>query len=150
MQIARIQFSVWRLMTVIAAVACFAASLVEFTTLPSSAAPVNTAWATLYGTPLILIFARGVRMGRLAKLVATTFVCGLPIVGFVALVHLPSAPLVALLVGWAALMAVALFPGTLGKLVDAMFAPAPVTVSDPELPPLRYDPNWARTLERSR
>ncbi len=46
-------------------------------------------------------------------------------------------------VGWTALMAVALVPGTLAKLVDTMYAPPPITVSRPELPPLVYDPTWA-------
>jgi hypothetical protein len=142
MQFSRIQFPLWRMMTVIAALACFAASPVAFATEPSSAATVITGWATLYAAPLILIFARGVRVGRVARIAATIIVCGLPMVIFFAFFHWLIATLVALLVGWLALMAVALFPGSLGKLVDEMYAAAPVRGGEPELPPLVYDPGW--------
>ncbi len=104
MQFSRIRFPLWRMMTVIAAVACFGAAPVAFATEPSSAATVITGWATLYAAPLILIFARGVRVGRAAKIAATIIVCGLPTVGLFAFFHLLIAPLVALLVGWLALM----------------------------------------------
>jgi hypothetical protein len=137
MQFSRIRFPLWRMMTVIAAVACFAASPVAFATEPSSAATVITGWATLYAAPLILIFARAVRFGRAAKIAATIIVCGLPMVGFFAFFHLLMGLLVALLVGWLALMAVALFPSPMGKLVDEMYAAAPVLGGEPELPPPR-------------
>jgi len=135
------------LITVIAAVACLAASPVAFATEPSSAATVITGWATLYAAPLILIFARGVRVARAGKIAATIIVCGLPVVGFFAFFHLLIAPLVALLVGWIALMAVALFPSTLGKLVDEMYAAAPVRGGEPELPPLVYEPKWFQPVK---
>jgi hypothetical protein len=106
------------MMTVIAAVACFAASPVAFAAKLSSAETVITGWVTLYAAPLMLILARGVRIGMAAKIAATIMVCGLPTVGFFAFFSLQFAVLVALLVGWIALMAVALFPGPLGKLVD--------------------------------
>ena len=135
MQFSRIRFPLWRMMTVIAAVACFAASPVAFATEPSSAATVITGWATLYAAPLILIFARGVRVGRAAKITATIIVCGLPMAGFFAFFHLLLGLLVGLVIVWIALMAVALFPDTLGKLVDEMYAAAPIRGGEPAAPP---------------
>jgi hypothetical protein len=144
MQLWRIRFVLWQVMAFVASVACLTASGIAFAAEPITATNVITAWAALYGAPLILIFARGVPLARAARIFGTIVLCGLPLVGFFGFIHLLFAPLVLLVVGWIALMAVALFPGTLGKLVDTMYAPPLITVSDPELPPLVYDPNWAR------
>jgi hypothetical protein len=144
MQLWRIRVVLWQLMAFVASVACLTASGVAFAAAPITATNVLTGWAALYGAPLILIFARGVPLVRAARIFGTIVLCGLPIVGFFGFFHLLIGLLILLLVGWIALMAVALFPSTLGKLVDTMDAPPPITVSDPELPPLVYDPNWAR------
>jgi hypothetical protein len=144
MQHSRIQFVLWQFMALVASVACLTASAVAFAAEPITAANVLTGCAALYSAPLILIFARRVPLVRAARIFGTIMLCGLPVVGFVGFFRLLIAPLVALLVGWIGLMAVALFPSTLGKLVHTMYAPPPITVSAPELPPLVYDPNWAR------
>jgi hypothetical protein len=147
MQLPRVRFAIWRSMFVIASVACFAAALFTFSDTRESGERVLFASVTLYGAPLALIVARGISLGRVAKIGGTIIVCGLPMVGFFAFFHPLVGLLVFVLVGWIALMAVALFPGTLGKLFDAMYAPLPITVGDPELPPLVYDPNWARPIK---
>jgi hypothetical protein len=54
MQLPPIRFPLWRLMVVIAAVACLTASPVAFSAEPAIAATVLTGWAALYGAPLIL------------------------------------------------------------------------------------------------
>ena len=110
-------------MAMVASVACLVASGVAFAAERVIAANVLTGWAVLYGAPLILIFARGVPLGRAARIFGTIVLCGLPVVGFLGFFNLLIAPLVALLIGWIALMAVALFPSTLGELVDTMYAP---------------------------
>jgi hypothetical protein len=148
MQFWRIRFVLWKLMAVVASVAFLTASGVAFSAEPSTDANFFTGWATLYGAPLILIFARGVPFVRAAKIFGTIVVCGLPMVGLFGFVHLFLSLLILLLVGWIALMAIALFPSTLGNIVDTMFAPPPITVSNPELPPLVYNPNLARMPER--
>jgi hypothetical protein len=144
MQLSRIRFVLWQLMAMIASVACLVASGVAFAAEPITAANVLTGWAALYGAPLFLIFARGVPLIRAAKIAWTIVLCGLPVVAFFSLLNLLTAPLVALLIGWIELMAVSLFPGALGRLVDKMYAPEPITFTESELPPLVYNPNWAR------
>ncbi len=126
----------------VASVACLAAALVAFSDMRNPAERVGFGWATLFGAPLILIVARGVPLGRAAKIAGTIVLCGLPVVGFFAFFNLLMGMLVALMIGWIALLAVALFGDTLGKLVDEMYAPAPIRAGEPELPPLVYDPKW--------
>jgi len=144
MQFWRVRFPLWRLMAVVASVACFAAALVTFSDTRNSGERVLFAWVTLYGAPLILIVARGVPLGRAAKIAGTIILCGLPVVGFFAFFNLLMGPLVGLMIVWIALMAVALLYRTLGKLVDKMYAPPPIAVGEPELPPLVYDPKWVQ------
>jgi len=134
-------------MAVVASVACFAAALVTFSDTHDSAERVLFAWVTLYGAPLILIVARGVPLGRAAKIAGTIILCGLPVVGFFAFFNLLVGPLVGLLICWIALMAVALLHDTLGKLVHKMYAPPPIAVGEPELPPLVYDPKWVQPIK---
>ena len=122
MQLWRFRFVLREVMAFIASVACLTASGVAFAAVPITATNVLTAWAALYGAPLTLIVARGVPLGRAAKIAGTIILCGVPVVGFFAFFPVLFAPLVALLVGWLALAAVALFPSPLGKLVDTMYA----------------------------
>ena len=42
---------------------------------------------TLYAAPLILIAARGVSLGRAAKIAGTIILCGLPVVGLFAFLN---------------------------------------------------------------
>jgi hypothetical protein len=67
MQFSRVQFSLWRLMAVVAGVACFAAALVAFSEEHASGERILFAWLSLYGAPLILIVARRVSLGRLPR-----------------------------------------------------------------------------------
>ncbi len=147
MQLYRVRLPLWRLMVVVAGVACFAAALVTFSDTRASGERVLFAWVTLYGAPLILIVARGVALGRAAKIAGTIVLCGLPVVGFFGFFNLLMGLLAAIVILWIALLAVALFYNTLGKLVDKMYAPPPIRVGEPELPPLVYDRDWARPIK---
>ena len=144
MKLFRVRFPLWRLMVVVAGVACFAAALVTFSDTRSSGERVLFAWVTLYGAPLILIVGRGVALGRAAKIAGMIVLCGLPVVGCFGFFNLLMGMLAALVILWIALMAVALFYNTLGKLVDKMYAPVPIPVGEPELPRLVYDRDFAR------
>ena len=140
MQLSRVRFPLWRLMVVVASVVWFAAAIVIILDARASGERVLFALATLlYGAPLALIVARGVALGRAAKIAGTIVLCGLPLVACVGFFNLLMAPLAALLILWIALLAVALFYNTLGKLVDKMYAPPPIRVGEPELPSLVYD-----------
>ncbi len=106
--------------------------------------PLRVGDSSLRST-LTLIVARGVALARAAKIAGTIFLCGLPLVACVGFFNLLMGLLAALLILWIALLAVALFYNTLGKLVDKMYAPPPIRVGEPELPPLVYDRDWARS-----
>lgn len=144
MQLAHLQFPLWRLMAVVASFACLAAALAAWSAEPVTPGSVLGGLAAFYGAPLVLIAARRVSLYRAAKIAGTIILCGLPVFGFFGLVMWPMAVLVAPLVGWFSLVAVAFFYDTLGRLVDKMFAGPPITVGEPELPPIVYDPNWAQ------
>ena len=147
MQLSRVGFPLWRLMVVVAGVACFAAAIVAFSDTRASGERVLFAWVTLYGAPLILIVARGVGLGRAAKIAGTIVLCGLPVVGFFGFFNLLVGLLAAIVILWIALLAVALFYNTLGKLVDKMYAPPPIRLGEPELPSLVYDRDLARPMK---
>ncbi len=144
MPLSRIRLAFWRLMAVVASIACVAAAVAAFSDMRNPGERAGIGWVALYGAPLILIVARGVPLGRAAKIAGTIVLCGLPVVGFFAFFNLLMSPLVALAIGWIALMSVALFCDNLGKLVDTMYAPSPIAVGEPELPPLIYNPDWAQ------
>lgn len=112
MQLLHIRFLLWRVMAVVASAACLSASAAALTAEPSSVANVVTGWAALYGAPLILIVARGVAPGRAARIAGTVVLSGLPAVGFLGFFNLLLARHAALLIGWIALVAVALCYGT--------------------------------------
>jgi hypothetical protein len=112
---------------------------------PNTASTVLIGWATFYGAPVMLILARGVPLRRAMKIAGKIFVCGLPVAGAYGLLSLLMSGLLglaggftlaALLIGWIALLGVALFYGQLGIVVDKMKAPAPIQVGEPELPAL--------------
>ncbi len=144
MQHSRVRFPLWRLMVAVASVACFAAAIVIILDARASGECLLFAWVTLYVAPLALMVARGVALGRAAKIAGTIVLCGLPLVACVGFFNLLMGPLAALVILWIALLAVALFYNTLGNLIDKMYAPPPIRVGEPELPPLVYDRDWAR------
>ena len=88
MQLTRVRFPLWRLIAVLAGVACFAAALVAFSGTRASGERVLFALVTLYGAPLILIVARRIPLRRAAKIAGTIVLCGLPVVGCFAFFNL--------------------------------------------------------------
>jgi len=149
MQLSRVQFPLWRMMAVIASIACLISALVVFSDIRNFGENVLVAWAALYSVPLILMVTRGVAVGRAAKIGGMIFLCGLPMMGLIAFFNVPAGVLAALLLGWLALIAVALFYGSMGKLFDKMRAPAKISVAEPELPPLLYDSEWVQSVKTS-
>ena len=116
MQLSRIRFVLWQLMAMVASVACLVASGVAFAAEPITAANVLTGWAALY---LLCASDPDLRQG------SRTYQSGQDRLGdrpvrsasrrILWLFRLTSPWLVALLIGWIALVAVALFPSCAGK-----------------------------------
>ena len=147
MQLPRVRFPLWRLMAIVASIACFAAGLVTYPDDRGSSEQLLFAFATLFAAPLILIVARGATLGRAAKIAGTIILCGLPIAGLLACLDWRMGFVASLMIVWLALMAVALLYETLGKLVDKMYAPSPKAVAEPELTPLVYDPRCVQPIK---
>ena len=68
MGLPRMRFPIWRLMTLVAIVACSTAAAIAFSAEPNTAGSVLTGWAALYGVPAFLILARGVPLGRAVEI----------------------------------------------------------------------------------
>jgi hypothetical protein len=144
MKVAHVRLPIWRLLAVAASVALLAGAAVAFPSFRDWDYWGLFAWAVLYGEGLLLIGARGVAPGKAAKIAATIVVCGLSVIVFVTFFNPPMGVLVALVIGWLALLAVAFFKDSLGRVVDRMYDRGPIMIGEPELPPLVYDPNWSR------
>ncbi len=119
MGLPRVRFPIWRLMTVVAMVACSTAAAIAFSVEPNTAASVLTGWGALYGVPAMLILARGVPLGRAVKIAGRVIVFGLPVAGLYGLLCFAVSgyvglvggfTLAALMVGWGAILTAALSP----------------------------------------
>jgi hypothetical protein len=105
---------------------------------PVSAGNVITGWAALYGIPALLIFARGVPLGRAFKITGLILLFGLPGAGFYALLCFAMSgyiglvggfTLAALMIGWVAVLAAAL------------------SGNKPESPEVYFGPRWTSPTE---
>jgi hypothetical protein len=112
MELPRVRYSIWRLMTVIAIVACSIAVAVA-----SSVADVLTGWAALCSIPALLILARSVPPPEVVKAAGRIVLIGLCVTGLVGLLGfamngylglIGGSMMVALMIGWGALLAAAL------------------------------------------
>ena len=109
-----VRFPIWRLMAIVAVVACLIGAVLAFSDEPNSAGNVLTGWGALYGVPIILILARGIPLDRAAKIVGRIVAFGLPVAGLYGLLGfamsgyvglLGGFMLAALMIGWGALTA---------------------------------------------
>ena len=120
------RFPLWRLMAVIAIVACAIGAGIAFSSDPISATSVITGWAALYGIPALVIVARRVPPGKVVKIAGRTAVVGVPVAGLFGLLCFAMSgyvgliggfTLAALVIGWWTLLAIGVFgevPGVEG------------------------------------
>ena len=115
-----VRFPIWRLMAVIAIVACSTGAVLAFSAEPNSAGNVLTGWGALYGVPAMLILARGIPLGRAARIVGRIVAFGLPVAGLIGMLCFAMSGyvglfggfmLAALVIGWGALLTAALTGG---------------------------------------
>ena len=120
MGLPRMRFPIWRLMTLVAIVACSTAAAIAFSAEPNTAGSVLTGWAALYGVPAFLILARGVPLGRAVEIAGRIIAFGLPVAGLCGLLCFAMSgyvglvggfTLAALMIGWGAIFTAALSAG---------------------------------------
>jgi hypothetical protein len=120
MGLPRLRFPIWRLMAVVAAVACAIGAARAFSVVPNTALSVLTGWGALYGVPVMLILARGIPLGRAAKTAGRIFLFSLPgaglsgllgfaVSGYVGLIG--GFTLAAIIIGWGAILTAGLSGG---------------------------------------
>jgi hypothetical protein len=117
MGLPRVRFPIWRLMAVVAIVACPFGAAAAFSVEPNTAGNVLAGWAALYGVPAMLILARGIPLARAAKIVGRVVALGLPVAGLYGMLCFAMSGyvgllgrfiLAALVIGWVALLIAAL------------------------------------------
>jgi hypothetical protein len=120
MGLPRVRFPIWRLMAVVAAVACAIGAARAFSVEPNTAGNVLVGWAAVYCVPATLILARGIALGRAAKIAGRIFLFSLPgaglsgllgfaVSGYVGLIG--GFTLAALIIGWGAILTAGLSGG---------------------------------------
>jgi hypothetical protein len=118
MKLPGLRFTLWRLMVVVALVACAIGAGVAFSSDHNTATNVLTGWAALYGVPVLVIVARGVPAGKVVKIAGRIVVFGVPVAGLFGLLCFAMSgyvgliggfTLAALVIGWVAFLGVGLF-----------------------------------------
>ncbi len=113
MRLPRLRFPIWRLMAFVAMVACAIGAATAFSVEPNTASNVLTGWGAAYGVPAMLILARGVPLGRAAKIAGRIMLFGLPVAALFGLLGFAMSGyvglmggfmLAALMIGWGALL----------------------------------------------
>jgi hypothetical protein len=118
MKLPRMRFPLWRMMVVIAIVACTIGAVISFSSEANTAQNVIFGWAAFYSLPGLVIVARGVPLLKVVKIAGKIAVFGAPLAGLFGLLGLAMSGyvgfvggfvLAALVIGWVALLAVGLF-----------------------------------------
>jgi hypothetical protein len=101
MGLGRVRVELWRLMALVAIVACVIGAVLAFWRKPVSATNVITGCVALYGVPVLVIVVRGIPPGRLAKIVWTVAKFGVPVAGLFGLLCFLMSGYVGLIGGFA-------------------------------------------------